>query len=37
MLGAYLAEHPVDVGLNAARAAVPENDAAANALPEIEE
>ena len=37
MLGAYLAEHPVDVGLNAARAVVPENDAAANALPEIEE
>lgn len=37
MLGAYLAEHPVDVGLNTARAAVPENDAAANALPEIEE
>lgn len=37
MLGAYLAEHPVDVGLNAARAAVPENDAAASALPEIEE
>lgn len=37
MLGAYLAEHPVDVGLNAARAAVPENDATANALPEIEE
>lgn len=37
MLGAYLAEHPVDVGLNAARAAVPVNDAAANALPEIEE
>lgn len=37
MLGAYLAEHPVDVGLNAARAAVRENDAAANALPEIEE
>ena len=37
MLGAYLAEHPVDVGLNAARAAVPENDAATNALPEIEE
>lgn len=37
MLGAYLAEHPVDVGLNAARAAVPENDATASALPEIEE
>lgn len=37
MLGAYLAEHPVDVGLNTARAAVPENDATASALPEIEE
>ena len=37
MLGAYLAEHPVGVGLNAARAAVPEHDATANALPEIEE
>lgn len=37
MLGAYLAEHPVNVGLNAARAAVPENDATASALPEIEE
>lgn len=37
MLGAYLAEHPVDVALNAARAAVPENDATASALPEIEE
>ena len=37
MLGAYLAEHPVDAGLNAARAAAPENDATASALPEIEE
>ena len=37
MLGAYLAEHPVDTGLDAARASVSEDVTAADVLPEVGE